>query len=231
MQKAISGSRTNGNRTKHNTQSSNRLGERWRGTRAWGNGIEVRFLEDRPGDELPGEFAVFEDLNKSTECHKIQIRTAREIFHPPFNRKLGLLPILHALVVRNVPAGTNDRELSSPDNLHDSEDGSVDIRFGVPVAGNKEHVLTDVNARFVDAERCPSSVVFAFHVNVADVAWRFVDRDVRAKADNLPARPQRPKVVTFNECPGLSSHESHEDESKCSSGVPFGPAVEFAQLA
>ena len=129
-----------------------------------------------------------------------------ERFHKPFDRKLGLVPIPHTLVVRNVSAGADDREFPFPDNLHGSEDRSVDICFWVPVAGNQEHVLTDVNTRLVDVERCPSPAEFTLHVNVADIVWRFVDRDVRVEADDLSAGPQRPKVVTFDECPGLSPH-------------------------
>ena len=159
---------------------------------------------------------MLEDLDKPTEHRKSPNRRIRGMIHIPFNRKVGLLPVLHALGVRDVPAGMNDREFSSPDRLHGSEDGPVDVCLGVPVAGNQEHVLTDVDTRFVDAERRPGPTVFALHVDVTDVTRRFIDRDVRVETDDLPMRPQRPEVITFDEGPSLFLCESRGGGIRCS---------------
>jgi len=98
--------------------------------------MEARLLEDRPWDELLREFAIFEDLSKPAERRKSPNGIIRERFHPPFNRKFGLLPVLHTLKVRDVLASANDGYFTFPYNLHGRVDRPVDARLGVPVAGN-----------------------------------------------------------------------------------------------
>lgn len=146
---------------------------------------------------------MLEGLGKPTDRRKNPNMEAHGSVHIPFHRKIGLLPAFHALGVRDVPAGTNDGEFTSPDNLQDRKDRPVDLCLGVPVAGNEEHVLANMDARFMDAERGPGPVVLALHVNIADITRCFVDRDVRVETDDLPTGPQRPKVITFDEGPSL----------------------------
>jgi hypothetical protein len=70
----------------------------------------------------------------------------------PFHREIGLSTILHALGVWDISSCADNRYFTPPDNLRDGEDRTVDVGLGVPVARNQEHILTDMDARFVDAE-------------------------------------------------------------------------------
>ena len=145
---------------------------------------------------------MLEDLGEPTECRKSPKVTTHEK-NIPFDRKFGLLPVLHVLGVGDVPAGTNDGELTPPNNLHDGKGRPIELCLGVPVPGNQEHVLTDMDARFVNGGRRPSPAVLALHIDVAEVPWGFVDWDIRIEADDLPTGPQRSEVITFNKSSGL----------------------------
>lgn len=119
------------------------------------------------------------------------------------------MAIPHALIIGNKLPGTNDREFSSPYNLCGSEHRSVYFGLGVPVSGDQKHVSTDVDSRFVDAEGCAGPGVMTLHVNVAEVRRRFIDGDIRVELDDLSTSPQQPKVIAFDEGPGLVLCVSH----------------------
>ena len=66
-----------------------------------------RLLKDCSGDEPPDRSSVLEDLCKPAECFKRRNKTNCER-NMPFDSDIGLVAIIHALAVRNVPPSTND---------------------------------------------------------------------------------------------------------------------------
>ena len=113
------------------------------------------------------------------------------------------MTIFHAFVVRNVPPRMNDRQLSPPDNLGDSQDGPVDIGLWIPIARNQEHVAADMNPRLMNVERSCRSGVMTLQIDVSKVRRGFVWWDVDVEVNNPSAGPQRAKVVTLHNLPGL----------------------------
>jgi hypothetical protein len=121
----------------------------------------------------------------------------------PFDGQIGLAAISHALAVRDVPPSVNDGELSSPYDLHCSEDCSIHFGTRIPVSGYQKHVLTDVNPGLVNAVGPTGPVVLALHINIAGVRGGFVHRNVHGEMDDLPAGPERPEMIALDEGPGL----------------------------
>lgn len=95
---------------------------------------------------------MLECLCKAVRCRKRPDGRNYERAHVPFNCKIGLLAVFHALGVGDDPTGTDDSDLALPDDLCNGKDGAIDVGPGVPVARNQKHVFTDVNTGFVDAK-------------------------------------------------------------------------------
>lgn len=157
---------------------------------------------------------MLKDLCEATGQHESPDSASYERVHVPFNRKISLSAISHALGVRHESPSTNDRNFSPPDDLCDREDGAVNFGLGVPVAGNQKHICAGVNARFVDSTGCRSPIVFALHVHEADVCGGLIYRDIRVESDYLSTRPQRAEVVALNGGSGLILCESRDGERK-----------------
>ena len=134
--------------------------------------------------------------------------------HTPFDRKIGLRSVLHALAVGNISASADNRYFSPPDNLRDGKDGLVHVGLGVPIPRDQKHVSGDVDARFMDAEGRSGEVKITLHVDVANVGGRFVDRYICVESDHLTTGPQWTEVVAFGEGFGLYFCEYRGGEIK-----------------